>query len=174
VVDVSALRGAVSREVGAPISEVYAAVADLTQMGRWSPECRGGEWLDGADRAEPGARLRGHNRFRWMRWSRIVEVTVAQPPHTLEFRTLPGRILRDSCLWRYRFEPVTPTTTLVTESFQALRGPSWYIRAIDTAAGRDWADPTPGMRTTLQRLDRALAGDDGHPTAPPPDAASAP
>lgn len=139
---------------------MYAAVAELPQMGRFSPECVGGCWLDGADHAAVGVRFRGYNRFRWMRWSRTVEVTVADPPHLLEFRTLPGAILRDRTVWRYCFDAEGPATTRVTESFRIERPPSWFIRTLDVLAGRDRADPTPGMVTTLQRLDQTLTGSD--------------
>lgn len=153
--------GQVSRRIHAPVAEVYAAVAELPQMGRFSPECVGGYWLDGADHAAVGVRFRGYNRFRWMRWSRIVEVTVADPPRLFEFRTLPGAILRDRTVWRYRFDAEGPATTRVTESFCVQRPPSWFIRALDVLAGRDWADPAPGMRTTLERLDQAVTESDG-------------
>ncbi|HBM56923.1 MAG TPA: SRPBCC family protein, partial [Acidimicrobiaceae bacterium] len=39
----------VSREMAAPPEEVWALVSDLTRMGEWSPEAKGGRWAGGVD-----------------------------------------------------------------------------------------------------------------------------
>lgn len=38
---------------------VWAVATDLTRYGEWSPENRGGEWIDGATGPAPGARFLG-------------------------------------------------------------------------------------------------------------------
>ena len=51
----------VTAQVSAPATDLYDLIADVTNMGRWSPECHHCEWLD-----QPGlvgSRFRGHNRI---------------------------------------------------------------------------------------------------------------
>ena len=58
----------VSREVAAPPEEVWALVSDLTRMGEWSPEARGGRWAGGTDGPSVGAVFKGRNRNGRYRW----------------------------------------------------------------------------------------------------------
>ena len=58
----SARHGEVRAHIDAPPQQVWALLANLDQMGRWSPECYRVRWLDGASSpATPGARF---NRVR--------------------------------------------------------------------------------------------------------------
>jgi len=43
--------------IAAPPIWVWELVTDLQQMGYWSPEYQGGEWLDGATGPVVGARF---------------------------------------------------------------------------------------------------------------------
>jgi len=47
----------VSIPVAAPPERLYDLITDVTQMGRWSPECTGGKWLGGAAGPAAGARF---------------------------------------------------------------------------------------------------------------------
>ena len=49
-------------DIDAPADVVYDLVADITNMGRWSPECFRTAWVDGATAPVPGARFKGWNR----------------------------------------------------------------------------------------------------------------
>ena len=51
----------VSVEVDATPEQVWTLLTDITRAGEWSHETQGGEWLDGATGAAPGARFRGRN-----------------------------------------------------------------------------------------------------------------
>ncbi len=101
--------------------EVYDLVSDVTRMGEWSPECVGGEWLDGATGPTVGARFRGRNRHGRARWSTKPRVVVADRGRKFEF-VVPSPLGRDNTRWTYRFEP-RGTGTEVIESFEMLRDP---------------------------------------------------
>jgi hypothetical protein len=116
--------------IDAPAEVVYDLIADVTQMGRWSPECVRCEWVD-----EPGlvgSTFRGHNRSSIARWTTTARVQVADRPRTFSFATL----YRDepSTVWTYRLEGDGPTQ--VTESFEAITAPVDPIR-------RDLPHPQP-------------------------------
>ena len=76
----------VVRDVAADPDVVWGLVSDLVGMGRWSPENRGGRWIDGATGPTVGAVFRGRNRIRWRRWQTNVTVIESDPPRRLAFR----------------------------------------------------------------------------------------
>lgn len=139
-------------KVRAPAEKVYDLVADVTQMGRWSPECTGGRWLGGAKGPAVGARFRGSNRHGLMRWSTRCEVTKAEPGRAFEWQ------VRESGMrWGYRFEP-DGDGTLVTEYREQTRPVPAAIRLVQRSGmiGRDRERlMVEGMRATLERLKEA-------------------
>lgn len=87
-----------SLSIRATPDRLYALVTDVANMGRLSPECIGGRWLDGATGPAVGARFRGANRRGWVRWWTVNTVVAADPGREFAFET------RDSGIrWRYRF-----------------------------------------------------------------------
>ncbi len=52
----------VSIDIAAPPGAVYDLVADVTNMGRWSPETYRCEWLDGCTGPRVDARFKGWNK----------------------------------------------------------------------------------------------------------------
>lgn len=123
----------------------YAAVSDITQMGRWSPENLGGEVTDGAP-VTIGTRFVGRNRRGRAEWVTAAKVIAADPGEQFAFRvngigvknpTLRGR----NATWEYRFEPVEGGTR-VTETW---------------TDDRNWPDAVAGV------VDRVLTG--GQPFA---------
>lgn len=143
--------GEASVRVDAPPNVVYGVVSDVTRTGEWSPECRRCKWLDGASGPAVGARFRGWNRSGLVRWSRLVEVVVAEPGREFAFRTLPDRFNRDSTTWRYQFEP-DGDGTLVTEAYEIHELPGFPISIIVRLFVRHHADMRPHMRQTLERI----------------------
>jgi len=130
--------------IGAPPDAIYNLVADVTNMGRWSPECQRCEWIDGATGPEVGARFKGTNRRRLARWSTKPRVVVADPGR--EFAFVTGHRGHDMTAWRYQFASGVGTaadTTTVTESFEMLRDMPWYFRLADRVL----------MRVTDRRAD---------------------
>lgn len=139
--------------IEAPPDRVYAALADVTRMGEFSPECYRCVWIDSA-RSEVGSRFRGYNRSGLMRWSRLVEILEADPGRSFAFQTVPDRMHQGATLWRFQLEPEGEGTRVV-QSSTVLAQPNAMTRAIMRLVGGG-ADPSPGMRTTLARLKASL------------------
>jgi len=136
-----------SIDIDAAPQAVYALVADLPAMGRWSPECYRCDWLDGATAAAPGARFRGRNRIGLRRWSTLGTVVAADPGRELTFDVqymgLP--VAR----WSYRITPRDGGCTL-TESTDDRR--SWLMSLMGTALllGTPGADRTTRNQDTIE------------------------
>jgi len=140
----------VSREVSATPEEVWALVSDLTRMGEWSPEARGGRWAGGADGPSVGTVFRGRNRNGLYRWRTKVTVTECDPPRRFAFRlNIP---LMGGCDWVYDIEP-TGEGCRVTESWVDFRKRSLVVvgRILSGVADRATHNRA-GMEQTLDRL----------------------
>lgn len=109
----------VSTEIAASPETVWGLVADLTQMGRWSPENEGVEWLGGAKGPVVGAKFKGSNRHGAKTWSTHGAITEATVNQTLAFRITAGPF--KVAEWRYELEP-TGSGCTVTESMIDQRG----------------------------------------------------
>jgi hypothetical protein len=135
--------------------QLYDLVGDVTRMGRISPECTGGRWLDGATGPRVGARFKGTNRRGWVRWSTHNTVVAAEPGREFAFETAESGIR-----WTYRFEP-QGSATLVTESRKAVKDRPLVARLFALLlGGADAHDDElrQGLLDTLERL-RSLAED---------------
>ncbi len=166
----SARSGQVQAHIDAPPQKVWALLADLEQMGRWSPECYRVRWLDGASSpATPGARFQGWNRYGWMRWSMTCQVKTAEPGRELAFSTIQRD--RELVRWRYRLEPAGDGTD-VTESFQVIWLPLIPRLAEDLLMRDRDRRREDAMRATLNRI-KALA-ENGAAPADRPGGAAAP
>jgi uncharacterized protein YndB with AHSA1/START domain len=142
----------ISLHIDAPAERIYDLVADVTQMGRWSPECTGGTWLDGAGGPAVGARFKGSNKRGLMRWSTKCVVTKADRPSAFEWQ-----VSESGMLWGYRFE-ADGAGTLVTEYRQQTRDTPFYVKAVQRSGllGKDRDHlMVDGMRQTLERLKQA-------------------
>lgn len=154
--------------VDAAPATVYALVADLRTMGRWSPECRR-VWAAGRP-VRPGSRFVGLNRrgaFVWFTTGRVIAVREAA-----EFAFDVGVFGLPIARWRYRFEPEGHGTR-VTESWQDLRtGRGARLAHLlgllfaGTGADRRIEVNRAGMRTTLARLARAAGVRTADPHVP--------
>ena len=99
-----------SVHIDAPAEKIYGIVTDVAGMGRLSPECTGGRWIDGATGPAVGARFKGTNKRGIARWSTTNTVVAAEPGKEFAFET------KDSGYrWRYRIE-AEGTGAVVTES----------------------------------------------------------
>lgn len=135
----------VSIDIQGPPERVYDLISDVTQMGRWSPECHRCEWLD-------EKRFKGWNKRGLMRWSTVSTVQTAERPSHFAFE-----VDNSGMRWGYRMEP-TATGTRVTEYRQEMRGKPWFVRLAYAARllGKDPdAIVVRGMHETLDRLKAA-------------------
>ena len=139
-------------KINAPAEKVYDLITDVTQMGRWSPECTGGKWTGGATGPAVGARFLGWNRHGLMRWFTRATVTVADRPSAFEFQVNESKMI-----WGYRFEPADGGT-LVTEYRRHTRPVNPVIGFVQRSGmiGKDRERMmVDGMRATLERLKSA-------------------
>ena len=140
----------VTVRMAAPADQIWELVADVRNIGRFSPETFEAEWLDGADGPAVGARFRGHvrrNEVGPVYWT-TCRVTECEPGRAFGLDVLAGGSAVNH--WRYELTPCEGGTD-VTESF----------RLPDSLASRAyWAvlGPLRGrrnrrdMRKTLERI----------------------
>ncbi len=125
-------------------------VADVTRVGEWSGECRGCAWAGEPDAAVPGARFHGANRRSWLRWTRLNEITAAEEPDRLIWRTIPSGPYPDSVEWQIDLIPDNGRTR-VRESFTVLVMPrlmEWLL----WVAVPGHRDRTSELESDLERL----------------------
>ncbi|MGH9135951.1 MAG: SRPBCC family protein [Acidimicrobiales bacterium] len=142
----------VTIRIAAPSEDLWRMVSDITRMGEWSPENRGGRWLGKAKGPTVGARFVGFNRHGIVPWATRCEVTKADPPRHFEFR-----VKESGMRWGYRFEPDGDGTT-VTEYREHLRPLPGWVKAVyrTRLLGRDRQTLlVDGMHQTLERLKAA-------------------
>lgn len=145
--------GQASVAVHGSAEELWALVTDITRTGEWSPEATGGMWLDDATGPAVGARFRGSNRRGRTKWATTCEVTVAEPGR--EFAFVTGRPGKPETVWRYTFEPVGESDTLVTESFELVKtlgAVSNFVTRVTTGVKDRRADLDENVRVSLGRL----------------------
>jgi uncharacterized protein YndB with AHSA1/START domain len=141
--------------IEAPAERIYDLVTDVTQMGRWSPECTGGKWRKGATGPAVGAKFRGANKHGVMRWWTHCEITKADRPKAFEFK-----VAESGMVWGYRFEP-DRDGTLVTEYREKTKEINPVIKAVQRSGliGKDRENlMVQGMRDTLERVKAAAEG----------------
>ena len=105
----------VSLRIDAPPQRIYDLVTDVAGMGRLSPECTGGRWLDDAAGPAVGARFKGTNKRGFVRWSTTNTVVAAEPGAVFSFETKES-----GTRWTYRMA-ADGSATIVTESREAFR-----------------------------------------------------
>ena len=142
----------VSLHIDAPAEHIYDLIADVTQMGRWSPECTGGTWLGGASAPAVGARFKGSNKKGLMRWSTKCEITKADRGSAFEWQ-----VADSGMLWGYRFE-ADGDGTLVTEYRDKTRDIPAYVKLVQKSGilGKDREGlMVAGMKATLAKVKAA-------------------
>src|SRR3954452_1745975 len=114
----TATSGEAGIRIAVPPEVVYDLIADVTSIGERSPECYRAEWIGGSTAPAVGARFRGHNRLRVLKWTTTCEVTAAERGREFAFTVLSGRG-REETKWRYLIDGQDHGTT-VTESYEFL------------------------------------------------------
>jgi len=118
---------------------VWDLIADVTQIGRWSPECIRAAWIDEPGGPRPGARFTGHNRLRTgFEYDVTCVVTDADRPRTFGWVVLDGEDdpARPSSLWHYQVDPLSAGTSRIRLRFTHGPGYSHLRAAAATAPAR--------------------------------------
>ena len=143
----------VSIDIAAPPEKVWALLTDVTQMGRWSPECHRCAWVEGATGPQVGAKFKGWNKRGLMRWSTVSTVTTAEEPSHFVWE-----VDQSGMRWGYRFAADDHGRTHVTEYRDEVRDKPAYVKLAYKLRllGKDPdAIVVGGMRETLSRLKAA-------------------
>jgi hypothetical protein len=146
-------QGSASVEINRDPGVVFAAIADVTRIGEWSPECTAARWTGGAIGPAVGAKFEGDNRVSALgitlkKWTTTSEVTACVAGETFEF------VAEGYTTWRYRLEP-TSTGTKVTESYEYTSQPGWQTFVYETVMRRP-AAMMRGMQRTLERIKQSV------------------
>ncbi len=145
--------GSAQITISRPANEVWAAIADVTRMGDWSPECIAGRWVGGATGPAAGAKFEGDNVAKiggraLKKWTTTAEVTACEPGVVFEF------VAEGYTTWRYEFVAGDANHTTVTESFDyTAKGFTGFV--YDRILVRPKA-MTKGMKSTLGRVKSTL------------------
>lgn len=141
--------------VGALPHQVYAAVADVRRMARWSPECFA-VWIYRRRGGVP-ARFVGFNRRAPFVWFTTCVVRVADPGREFAFdvSTFGMPVAR----WGYRFVSAEDGGTVVTEVWRDRRVVGSRMLGLVFTGSSSRRRPEvnrEGMRATLGRLKAEL------------------
>jgi len=109
----------VERDIAASPESVWSLISDITRMGEWSPEARGGEWTKGATAPAVGARFKGRNALGKRSWSTDCRITECEPGSRFAFAVHTGPLAVSD--WAYTITP-TATGCHVVESWTDTRG----------------------------------------------------
>lgn len=140
----------VTVHMAAPAEQIWVLIADVRNVGRFSPETFEAQWLGGATGPALGALFRGHvkrNEIGPVYWT-TCRVTACEPGREFGFDVLAGD--RPVNHWHYQLRPREGGTD-VTESFRLKT--SLPLRAYWALMGplrgrRNKRD----MKTTLERI----------------------
>lgn len=97
---------------------VWKFVANVQNLGRYSPETSRTEWLPGSTRHEIGAGFRGHNENDRHEWHTDCVITEFTEPMAFAFDVAPDEDGGFATRWRYTLAAEGKGTRL-TESFQS-------------------------------------------------------
>lgn len=145
--------GSAQITINRPATVVWSAVADVTRMGDWSPECVAGRWVGGATGPTVGASFEGDNVAKvagrtMKKWTTTSKVTAAEPGVVFEF------VAEGYTTWRYDFVATGDNGTTVTESFTyTAKGFMGFV--YDQVLFRPKV-MTKGMNSTLARVKSTL------------------
>jgi len=108
-------QGTASVVINCPPDDVWAAIADVTRIGDWSPECVAGRWIGGATAAVVGARFEGDNVVMVAgrtvkKWTTTSAISACEPGRLFEF------VAEGHTTWRHELQ-AEGDNTRVTESF---------------------------------------------------------
>jgi uncharacterized membrane protein len=150
--DVSGYRNEASIVVARPADAIYDLVADISQMGRWSPVCTGGAYDD------DGEWFTGTNAMGEATWETRCRVVAADRGREFAFENHGTEGKLPMVRWGFRFRALGDDTTEVVQSWEVLPGYPEGL-GVDDAGARGVLDmmkgaALEGMPETLAALKR--------------------
>lgn len=92
-------------EINAPVSNVWNLVSDVSNMPKWSPQCR---IMKALGPIRPGTRTVNLNRRGMLFWPTTAVITEVVPERKFAFR-----IPVNTTVWSYELEPTSTGTRLI-------------------------------------------------------------
>ncbi len=154
-----------SIQIQASPERVWAFCTELSGFGQWSPENRGGAWIDGATGPALGARFKGVQEHPSRpRWETVCEITAFDEHRFFEWRL--GEVDFPGAVWSFRLSPgSTPGSTELTQSVQMGPGPSGISEALkampdkeERIIARRLSEYDAGMKAVLAGIRAAAEG----------------
>lgn len=151
----SMVEGSAAIIVAAPPSEVFDAVADISRMGEWSPECVAGRWIPPSTEPAVGAEFEGDNVAKIgpitiKKWTTTSKITECVRGEVFEF------VAEGYSTWRYEFAEHSEGTQL-TESFSYPPYTGVQNFLYETVARRS-KSIAGGVEATLARIKSGVEG----------------
>jgi uncharacterized protein YndB with AHSA1/START domain len=157
-------------DIDADTAELYTLISDPTRMPKWSPENREATVLNPSDdgAAFVGMTFEGRNKRGRAAWTTRCTVTVADPGRLFAFTVhtigvKKPRLRGANASWEYRFEPIAPGKSRVTETWRDDRT-SWpdpLVAVFDrvVTSGKSFPEfQRINIRKTLDALKRVAEG----------------
>lgn len=136
-------------DIAAPPEAVYDLVADVTNMGRWSPETYKCEWLDGCTGPRVDARFKGWNKDSLgpipVKWATICTVRTAARGEEFAFQ-----VRQSGATWTFLFEPHAGGTRLTETRVDGEKPLVAKVFALIVPNRDDKL--REGMRQTIERI----------------------
>lgn len=137
-------------EINAPVAKVWGLVSDLSNMPRWSQQCR---LMKSFGPLRPGARTVNLNRRKFLFWPTTSRITEFIPEKKLAFR-----VNENNTVWSYELEPTASGTRLV-ETRHAENGvkpvSTLLVNAVMGGVPSFERELLEGMNETLARIKAA-------------------
>lgn len=141
--------------VAASPPRVWELIVDLHLMGQWSPEYRGGEWLDGATSPAVGARFKGYNKRRDREWESVSTVIASTPGQVIAWAV--GDANNPGASWRFDLVPEGHGTK-VRQRVEIGPGPSGLTARIAELPDREEDIITARIAEHRRNMQATLAG----------------
>jgi uncharacterized membrane protein len=147
-VDTTEYRNEASIVIDRPADVVYDLVADVSQMGSWSPVCTGGAYDD------DGEWFTGTNAMGDSTWETRCRVVTADRGREFTFVNHGLEGTMEMVRWSFRFRPADGDRTEVTQSWEVLPGYADGL-GVDEDSARQVLDMMKGM--ALEGMPETLA-----------------
>ncbi|AZM75409.1 SRPBCC family protein [Streptomyces sp. ICN988] len=162
--------------VAASPEKIYSVVSDLARSKEWSPECMGGEWIEGAPSAVGsvfrGENLRSEDVVGWAplvrgTWYTEARVVAAEPGRTFRWMMLTHAREDQESVWGFDIEDAGDGTSWLIHHFRmgkATAGIHKIVADLDEDGRKrfvvDWtAKLAQDLDDTLARIKAVIEAD---------------